>query len=203
LFENQIWNFLKSSYSCDFQGVAQQLLSWNTLLWHVSADRIVVLVSHNTCVFWSRYNVLRAFIFKLMQQFQYLKIAHKRFLAVAQMSLTFKYFDLCHAVMFEATTWQGPFLIISETVQALRFCMFSDFPNQVINAQMGSHVCFDECLKVIISQMGWHVCFDAWLLRCVNNTRWIGVGFLIRDLSYNQLTGGIPFNIGFLQVATL
>lgn len=25
----------------------------------------------------------------------------------------------------------------------------------------------------------------------------------IRDLSYNQLTGKIPFNIGFLQVATL
>jgi len=24
-----------------------------------------------------------------------------------------------------------------------------------------------------------------------------------RDLSYNQLTGEIPFNIGFLQVATL
>lgn len=24
-----------------------------------------------------------------------------------------------------------------------------------------------------------------------------------RDLSYNQLTGDIPFNIGFLQVATL
>lgn len=28
--------------------------------------------------------------------------------------------------------------------------------------------------------------------------------FLIgRDLSYNQLTGEIPFNVGFLQVATL
>lgn len=24
-----------------------------------------------------------------------------------------------------------------------------------------------------------------------------------RDLSYNNFTGGIPFNIGFLQVATL
>lgn len=27
--------------------------------------------------------------------------------------------------------------------------------------------------------------------------------FIDRDLSYNQLTGEIPFNIGFLQVATL
>lgn len=27
--------------------------------------------------------------------------------------------------------------------------------------------------------------------------------FCFRDLSYNQLTGEIPFNIGFLQVATL
>ena len=27
--------------------------------------------------------------------------------------------------------------------------------------------------------------------------------FIGRDLSYNHLTGEIPFNIGFLQVATL
>jgi len=32
---------------------------------------------------------------------------------------------------------------------------------------------------------------------------WIGAGVLISDLSYNQLTGEIPFDIEFPQLATL
>lgn len=43
-----------------------------------------------------------------------------------------------------------------------------------------------------------HYAFDALLFKLL-----IFEPFGVRDISYNQITGEIPYNIGFLQVATL
>jgi hypothetical protein len=90
------------------------------------------------------------------------------------------WFEVFFSAMWKTIVWLGWYLIQLETVQVFRSCTY--IQSYLVNyfSLWFFPTFYNKCS------------FEDFLTSCIG-----------RDLSCNHFTGPIPFNIGFLQVATL